>query len=343
MSSLFIQWLLQLRFPFSFLYVPTDVPEDFIPDDIRSASPEVQRTWLHKAVSEIVDRFVLFNDIADFGRGVREIASDHPPKGKELPCRMPGCPFVYKYRQARVNHERKSHGLTAPSTVVPDADLVSPGSVDHKQQHTEARLSFAFILHSMQDAVKEGDGERLLRLYSVALLFYKAYGHNQYAYSTLLMTVQVKASLSPRLAHSLTHNRFFNSKGGRGKNISLDLRLEHLNNFLKSFLKRTGPNMTEQAADRISKSIGVLKDMMDITDTELGVSKSSGIHHALDHTKDILALVEVFREAQLFKCIPGREFIAFPKYNRNLLSKLKHIEFLDWIRSKLKEWKGAPI
>ena len=137
--------------------------------------------------------------------------------------------------------------------------------------------------------------------------------------------------------------RFWNTRGGNGKNISLDLHLEHHNNFLKSFLKRTGPNMTEKAADRISKSIGVLKDMMDITDTELGVSKSSGIHHAPDQTKDILELVEVFIEAELFKHIPHREFAAFPKFDRNLLSKLKHGEFWDWIRSKLGEWSGAPI
>ena len=38
---------------------------------------------------------------------------------------------------------------------------------------------------------------------------------------------------------------------------------------------------------------------MDTAYAELEVSKSSGIHHAARQTKDILALVEVVREAEL--------------------------------------------
>lgn len=107
------------------------------------------------------------------------------------------------------------------------------------------------------------------------------------------------------------------------RNISLDLRLEHLNNFLKSFLRRSGPNLTEQTAGRISKSIGVLKNLMETTDRELQGSKSAGVHHAARQTEDILVLLKVFREAELFKDHPGREFSAFPQFNRDLLTKLK--------------------
>ena len=295
-------------------------------------------------MSEIVDQFVLFKELSDVVTGVMESAMDRPLQGQILQCRMPGCSKTYKYSKARANHELKLHGITAPPRVAAP-DPVRPTSVelDHKHQHTEARLSFGFLLANLQDAVKEGDGERLLRLYSAALMFYKNYGHTQYAYSTLLLTVQVNATFSPRLAHSVTWNRFWNGRGGMGKNISLDLHLEHLNNFLKSYLKRTGPNMSERAAERISKSIGVLKDMMDITDAELNVPKSSGIHHARNQTTDILALVEVFREAELFKTKPGRQFTAFPNFSRDLLSKVSHAELWGWIRSRLQEWKGHPV
>lgn len=68
-------------------------------------------------------------------------------------------------------------------------------SADYKKEHTEARLSFGFLLLNFLDAVKEGDGERLMRLYKVALLIFKTYGHSQYAYSTLLLTVQINATL----------------------------------------------------------------------------------------------------------------------------------------------------
>lgn len=85
----------------------------------------------------------------------------------------------------------------------------------------------------------------------------------------------------------------------KGRNIPLDLHLELLS-VLKSFLKDLGPNMTEQATDRISKSI-VVEDMLDTTDAEFEASKSSGIHHAGRQTGDILAFVEVVREAELLK------------------------------------------
>ena len=81
------------------------------------------------------------------------------------------------------------------------------------KNNIRAILIFGFFLSNMQDAVKEGDGEMLLKLYTVALLFYKAYGHSQYAYRTILLTLQVIATLSPRLAHSLSWNRFWKGRG----------------------------------------------------------------------------------------------------------------------------------
>ncbi len=180
-------------------------------------------------------------------------------------------------------------------------------------------------------------------MYTVALLFCKARSHNQYANSTFLLTLKVSATLSLCLAHSLTWNRFWNGKGGKGKNIPLDLHLEHLKSFLKSFLKRLGPSMTKQAADRIRKSFVVLKELMDPTDTELEVSRSSGTHSDAHQTEDILVLIEVVRMAELLKDQLGREFAAFPNFNRNLLSKMKHSELRGRMRSKLQEWRRVPI
>jgi hypothetical protein len=110
--------------------------------------------------------------------------------------------------------------------------------------------------------------------------------------------------LFPLSWHSFTWNRFWN---GKGKNVPLDLHLEH-NNFWKSFLKDLDPNMTEQAADRISKSIGVRTKLMDTIDTELEASKSKGIHHAACQSR--------FSTAELFKTQPAKEFTAFPGFNR---------------------------
>ncbi|KAK7939596.1 hypothetical protein WMY93_002922 [Mugilogobius chulae] len=317
-----------------------DTPEGFIPDSVLNGSPEMQRSWLHEAVAKIVDIFVTFDDIADIATGVEEAAKSQPTKANEYPCRNPGCAIIYKYQKSRENHERDVHGLASASVAITDRHNTQ--TVDHKKQHTEARLSFGLLLMDMQDAVKEGDGERLLRLYSVAFLLYKTYGHHQYAYSTFLLTVQVNATLSPSLAHSIKWNRFWNGQGGQGRNIPLDLHLEHLNNFLKSFLKRSGPNITEQAANRVSKALGVLKVMMEITDRELGVTKS-GIHQSPSLTDDVACLVHILTEAKVFQNIPGREFTAFPKFERDLFAKTTHTKLWGWMKAKLKEWRSVPI
>ncbi|XP_066272591.1 uncharacterized protein [Branchiostoma lanceolatum] len=231
-----------------------DVPKDF-PHDIMDKTKEEQRSWLHSKVAQVVDKFVTTTDIAnmmDIYNGVSK--ASQPRQREELSCREPECHRKFVYPKSRLTHEQKCHGLDFGET--PDSHKEEPTAKssprDYKKEHTEARLSFGFFLENMQDAVKEGDGERLIRLYRVALLFYRAYGHTQYAYSTLLLHAQVNAVLSPAKAHSLKWNRFFNGKGGKGKNIPLDLHLEHLNNFLKSFLKGMGPNLSEASADRVS-------------------------------------------------------------------------------------------
>ncbi|CAL9702328.1 unnamed protein product [Knipowitschia caucasica] len=223
-----------------------------------------------------------------------------------------------------------------------DNSPISTTDCDHVYEHTVARLGFSFILLDFLDAVKEGDGERLMRLYTVALLFYKAYGHSNYAYSTFLLTVQMNATLSPQVAHSLKWNRFWSTKGRKGTNIPLDLHLEHLNGFLKSFLKGLGPNLNETSAARISRSIGVLKEMMAGTDMELGISRQSGDHHA-DMTKDILTLVDTLQKAELFKQKRGRVYAAFPGFRKNLLAKLDHKALWKWMMSKINDWRSVPL
>ncbi|CAM4659382.1 unnamed protein product [Leuciscus chuanchicus] len=316
------------------------LPESFIPENIGDESPDVKRTWLHQATAKVIDQFVMLSDIPEAASGVNK-ASATPILKQQFPCRMEGCRQVYTYFKARKTHENKKHNLELPSDSMPKTN--TPTHRDHIKEHTMARLGFGFLLLNVLDAIKEGDGGRLMRLYKVALLFYKAYGHTHYAYSTFLLTLQVNATLSPRMAHSVTWNRFWNGRGGKGRNIPLDLHLEHLNNFLKSFLKGLGPNLNEQSAARISQSIGVMRELMENTDVELKVTKRKGTHQEHEPSVDVVALVAIFRQAELFKEQTGREFSAFPGFTKNLLEKLDYSELWRWMREKIKDWRTVPI
>lgn len=309
-----------------------DIPSDFIPEEIQRGTPQQRGEWLLQKTDEVVHKYVMMGHLMDTGDAV--------PTDR-FTCRQHGCGKMYIYEKARDNHEKKKHNLV--SSTVPRPNTAHLTNQDYQRNHSEARLGMGFFILNMLDAVKEGDGERLMRLYKVALLYYKAYGHSQYAYSTFLLTLQVNVTLSPRMAHSVTWNRFWNGRGGRGNNIPLDLHLEHLNNYLKSFLKGLGPNLSEDSANRVSKSIGILKEMMDITDRELAVKSPSGSHNDPADLNDIVTLVAVCRECELFKHYPQREFNSFPSFSKNLLKKLKYGDLCRWMRAKIKDWRNVPI
>ena len=180
----------------------TATSDGVVPDHIQQGSAEQKRTWLHDSVAEVVDKFLMSTDISGLSAGVTEAARAQRTEKEMLPCCEPGCTKGFIYKKARETHEKKVHSLEVAA--MPVVQPASSDLIDHKKDHTEARLSFGFLLFNMLDAVKEGDGERLLRLYKVALLIYKAYGHSQYAYSTFLFLVQANATLSPRVAHDVT-------------------------------------------------------------------------------------------------------------------------------------------
>ena len=316
-----------------FLHIFTDVPEGLIPAEILNGTDEEKRSWLNKTVGEVIDSFAQFDDV--FVKCVPR----KPAEKTKFPCRAAGCDKLYVFEKTRSNHEKTKHGLTLDVTVTePSGSTVS----DHVKAHSEARLGFGLFLADMQDAIKEGDGERLMHLYRLALLYYKTYRHTHYAYSTLLLTVQLKATLSPQMAENVKWNRFFNGHTARGRNIPLDLHLEHLNNFLKSFLKGVGPNLTEASALRISKSLAVLRDLMEQVDEEIGLSGPSGFHNNPKENEDILELVKVFQETGLFRDCPGREYTAFPAFKKNLFSQVDWGDLWGWMRSKIVEFSLVP-
>ena len=103
----------------------------------------------------------------------------------------------------------------------------------------------------------------LIQLYKMALPIYYSHGRTKYQYTTLLLLVKTEALLSKLQAFRLKWNRFCNRKGRKGHNISLDLRLEKLNNLLKSLLKVLGSNLSLPSAQRVACCLDVLLESID--------------------------------------------------------------------------------
>ena len=111
---------------------------------------------------------------------------------------------------------------------------------DSIYNYHNARLQSGLLVLNMMDAVREGDGDRLVRCFKMVLLFNYRFNHTKYAFVILLFFAKIYSLLSEREAHLLIHNRFLNKKGKKGGNVALDLHMEHLNLDVKKLLHAMG-------------------------------------------------------------------------------------------------------
>jgi hypothetical protein len=90
----------------------------------------------------------------------------------------------------------------------------------------------------------------------------------KYALEALYLQFQQQALLSPRQAYCQKWNRSVNNHGKTGKNVSLDLDLEHDNNYLKEAMRKMGPGITEQSVTRICRSLKMAREVIENISSE---------------------------------------------------------------------------
>ena len=167
------------------------------------------------------------------------------------------------------------------------------------------------------------------------MLYFKAHGHKNYALSLLKYFYTIK--YKSEFAHELLWEGFVNNKGYPGKNISLDLHLEHLNNFLKEQLKNLRSNLNKPNAERVSKALNNIKKMVDNTEKMLDIKKPESGSHRMKAGESIRHLA-----TELHKNNPFREtcetYESFANFNGKILQKLDCTGFMDWMITKRKDF-----
>ena len=86
--------------------------------------------------------------------------------------------------------------------------------------------------------------------------FFSTPGFNEFAIEMLINTLQSGVLLSQAEAHRCKWAATFNWKGGRGKNVEIDLFQENRNCEMKKLIKSMGANKTDKAIERASKASG---------------------------------------------------------------------------------------
>lgn len=140
-------------------------------------------------------------------------------------------------------------------------------------------LKSFIILLDCKDAVASGNGEHLALIQKQMLFYFSSIsGFNSYAIEMLISTVQNEVLLSPKEAHQYNWAALTNWKGGKDKNIEIDLLQENLNADLKGLIRLMGANKTEKAIGRMSKAVGGVHKVVDVFEEQAVIKPKSSAH-----------------------------------------------------------------
>lgn len=104
--------------------------------------------------------------------------------------------------------------------------------------------------------------------------------HTNYQQEAFQILAQTSTAASPQVAAQLTWNRTVNTRGGNGRNIPVDLEMEHLNRTVKSYVSSLGSNVTESTIMQCGKSLNGIMDVCRNFDRENNISPES-----IEHTR----------------------------------------------------------
>lgn len=321
-----------------------------IREDLQSQSKSEQLKYLHAMSSKIVDTFITPED--DAAPVISQVLTPQDQHtvvhnqcldaNSRFKCRFAGCNRSFKYD----GKSKRSHELTHQSNMeiqpaVPEPSGERPGPVnatkptDDVYNYNCALLVEAMLFLNFLDAVKEGDGKRLMRQYKYLMLYCKAdKSHStKYALECLYQMFLVNSLLSPRDAHRYIWNRSVNNRGGLGNNIPLDLEVEHSNNFVKQAVKNLGPNVTQKSVSRICKAEKSIRAITDNLKTSIAIRYKSRRHTHRNTDKDMATVVDGLVKGKAFQKQEGRCYTHFKGFEKSPLYNLDKSNLFKWINN----------
>lgn len=196
-------------------------------------------------------------------------------------------------------------------------------------EYTREVLSLGLLYLAFKDAVREGDGDRVMVIWKYFMLLFRATGHTNYTLEALTLLTQYFTTLPPNLAEQLKWCRFINVHGKPQCNISCDLQMEHMNRTVKTAIEGLGANKSERAIVRVGRSVGTFTKMLERFDREAGVASVSGKRSEASMEKDVQEIVTLLSSEDVF--CTSRSHKSFPKLKSNLIRKLEEKSVRDWI------------
>ena len=214
------------------------------------------------------------------------------------------------------------HGV--PTTGVPD----------NVSEYSKQLLHLGCFYREYSDAIREGDGNRILRCWRYLLPIFLGSGRTNYSCEVLNMLFQHTYALSPRLSFQLLWSRCINVHGRQGKNIPADLHMEHLNRLVKDAVKNLGANKTEKAISRVGRALGTIAPVLSKFDEENFLTTPSGMHKIGSYERDATVVVKELSQVNVFTTVSERKHPSFPRPRNVLHAKTKQ-DVVSWMTKRL--------
>ena len=333
----------------------TSLPSKFpIPEGLPSKPRSEQLKYLNQAAKMIVEKFIYTDvDSRCLTDSILTAQEDSFPNQLHLtnegrfPCRYGGCNKSFKYDgKARQKHELTHNpppriDMVQQPTTITGRKEIPIEAKDDVYNYNCSLLAHSLLFQNFLDAVKEGDGRRIIRQYKYLLLYCKAdQNHSvKYALECLYQMFLVNSLLSPRDANRYVWNRGVNNHGIIGKNIPLDLEVEHSNRFLKQAIKNLGPNANPSSISRVCKAEMGTRMILENLQKSIYVSYKNSKHTCRDADKDLNAIVDKLVKNNAFREKNGRAYKSFQGFVRNPLHQLDMSLIYKWISNHKKNIK----
>ncbi len=210
-------------------------------------------------------------------------------------------------------------------------------SPDGVFEYARAVLNDGLLLMEFRDAIKEGDGDRIMRCWKFMLPYFHATGHTKYRLEAFNLLASVHATASPRLSHQIMWSRTVNTQGHKGHNVPIDLQMEHLNRSLKDTIIGLGANVTERSVVQSAKALKGIIDVTEHFDQICGVVSGSIQHTRKSDSKDqAMVLEQLTTKSHVFDYIPGRQHhsTSFSNLNASITEAINAQELFSWISTQ---------
>lgn len=208
---------------------------------------------------------------------------------------------------------------------------------DGIKAYAKSLLSLSLLWAEFEDAMREGDGPRLMRCWKFLLFLFKDAQRKNYAIEGFNLLAS-HALLSPRQKKQLVWSRFVNYSGKPATNKAADLHMEHINRETKAALGNQRSNITPRAVARAGQAAGPLVNVATQFDNMTALRKPSGKHAAVNYKNDLQRVIEVLHgKAQVFKSIDGRKHKHIRSVKASPFHNLKKADIEAWMKTRLSQ------